>query len=82
MTLTAVNGILEDVQQLIERAVLNTETKVCTLLRNAGVDPGQLPELHRTISDEHILNPFMGIQTEHMQVKYFWENFIVSSSNT
>ena len=75
LTLTAVNGILEDVQQLVERAVVSTEMKVCALLRNAGVDPSQLPELHQVFTDEQVLNPFLGIQTEHMQVKYFRENF-------
>ena len=76
LTLTAVNGILEDVQELVERAVQSTHTKVCSILHKAGISVSDIPqELHHLFSDENLLNPFMGLQTEHLQVKYFKEKF-------
>ena len=64
-----------DVQQLVERAVLGIELKVHAALHNAGVDPSVIPDLHEVFADESLLNPFAGIQTEHLQMKYFKENF-------
>ena len=75
LTLTAVNGVLEDVQELVERAVHGTHTKVCSVLHKAGISASDVPELHDLFTDENLLNPFMGLQTEHLQVKYFKEKF-------
>ena len=75
LTLTAVNGVLEDVQELVERAVHSTHTKVCSVLHKAGISASDVPELHDLFTDENLLNPFMGLQTEHLQVKYFKEKF-------
>lgn len=75
LTLTAVNGVLEDVQELVERAIHSTHSKVCSILHKAGISANDVPELHGLFSDENLLNPFMGLQTEHLQVKYFKEEF-------
>ena len=80
LTLTAVSGILDDVQELVERAVHSTHAKVSSVLNKAGINESDIPELHDVFTDENLLNPFMGLQTEHLQIKYFKENFGYSVS--
>ena len=75
LTLTAVNGVLEDVQKLVERAIHSTHSKVCSILHKAGISANDVPKLHGLFLDKNMLNPFMGLQTEHLQVKYLKEEF-------
>ena len=73
LTLTAVGGILSDVQLLVENAVINAKNKTEMSLLNSGINPSSIEDFGTNFDDN--LNPFKGIETEYLQVKFFRENF-------
>ena len=82
LTLTSVNGILEDVQQLVERTVLDIRRQVECALQNSQIDANSIPALTHIFDEEYLLNPFSGIQSEYLQMKYFRDTFgLIVSSN-
>ena len=82
LTLTSVNGILGDVQQLVERTVLDIKQQIKCALQNSQKDSDLIPALTHIFDEEYLLNPFSGIQSEYLQMKYFRDTFgLIASSN-
>ena len=75
LTLTSVNEILGDVQQLVERTVLDMRWQIECALQNSQIDPNSIPGLTHIFDEEYLLNPFSCIQSEYLQMKYFRDTF-------
>uniref|UniRef100_A0A1X7TQV0 C2H2-type domain-containing protein n=1 Tax=Amphimedon queenslandica TaxID=400682 RepID=A0A1X7TQV0_AMPQE len=71
LTLTAVNNILGDVQQLIEVALTDAQKKTQRSLMSCGIDVSIVPDFEANFTSA--MKPFDGIDTEYLQMKYFKE---------
>ena len=71
---TTVDDILADTEELLGRAIERLKQRVSTLLNEAGVDPKEVPNFLETFGDSEITQTFSGLNTEHLQTKFYREN--------
>lgn len=74
LTLTAVNGIIQDIQLLIETVVDTVEARVMETLQNSTTDSDEIDSVRACFHDKVLVHPFYGIETEFFQMKYFTES--------
>ena len=80
LTQAAVQSVVEGVTSLLQQQLDILHTQVCSRLTEAGVT--MLPGLDALFSEDGAnARPFLGLETQHQQLKYYKThfNFIVST---
>ena len=73
--------ILKDITGFIQDTLLDLFDDVKSVLANVGIDPCSVPGLSSVFSENSVYaTPFKGLQTQHLQMKYYRETlgFVVS----
>ena len=76
-------AVLKDISGLVQDLLLDLHQKVNSTLQSAGVDPGQISGLAGLFHPEsEFARPFSNLETQHMQLKFYRQNFnlVVSHS--
>ena len=83
LTQVTTDGIIQDTKLMLQSTVENLERKVMEKISSLStpVTSGELTEIRAVFSDDSLLNPFQGLETEYKQEKFIQENFnyVVSS---
>lgn len=85
LTQVTTDGIIQDTKLILQSTVENLERKVMEKIANLGiaVTTDQLTEIKAVFSDDSLLDPFKGLETEYKQEKFIQENFnYVVSTNS
>ena len=68
--------ILRDVTGLFQDTLSDLQQQVCTRISAAGIDLNQVPGLAELFQDQsEFATPFMGLETQYLQLKFYKENF-------
>ena len=68
--------ILKDVTGLVQDLLIDLHQKVNSTLQSAGVDPKQISGLADLFHPEsEFARPFSNLETQHMQLKFYKQNF-------
>lgn len=83
LTLTAVNGMIQDVQQLIGSVVATIKEQVTENLWSCAVDTAEIEGVKECFQNKMLVSPFNGLESEFLQMKYLTETLglIVSVSH-
>lgn len=73
LTLTAVNGIIQDIQQLIGNVVTAIEEQVMKTLQSCSLDTEEIDRVKECFPYKMLVSPFQGLESEFLQMKYFTE---------
>lgn len=68
--------ILKDVSGFVQDLLIDLHQKVNSTLQSACVDPSQVPGLAELFHPEsEFAKPFSNLETQHMQLKFYRQNF-------
>lgn len=77
LTQVATNGIVEDTKVIVQSSIQDIEKKVFEKINSTGIvmTNHQLADLKAVFTDETVINPFKGIETEYQQEKFIRDHF-------
>ena len=75
LTQAALDGILEDVTELLQAHIQHVLEKILDVLNSSNVGEQVVSAISSIFAEERFSKPFLGLETEYRQNRYFRDHF-------
>ena len=81
LTQVSLDKVIEGVTGLFQEQLSSLHSQIRSKLEEAGVDTATISGLSELFDQENVKHPFLGLETQHQQMKFYKENFTFVVSN-